>query len=85
MKQLDEVLFALWLIVKKFKDEATLLRARGSESELLKGKAVERFNEKQRKDLNDLKVIALSDSHVILKSPGHILAMLGRKKMRPKT
>ena len=82
VKTLDEVLVALWLIVKKFEDAAALLRASGSESEGLKGKALELFTEQQRKALNNLKVIALSDSHVILKSPGHILAMLGHKKMR---
>ena len=82
MKTLDEVLVALWLIVKKFEDAATLRRARGSESESLQGNALERFNETHKKDLNNLKVIALSDSYAILKSPEHILAMLGRQKMK---
>ena len=78
VRTLDEVLVALWLIVKKFEDAAALLRASGSGSEGLNGQALEQ----QEKAMKDLKLIALSDSHRILISPGHILGMLGRDKIK---
>ena len=38
--------------------------------------------EQQEDALKDLKVIALSDAHWILVSPGHILGFLGREKIK---
>ena len=78
VKTLDEVLLALWLIVKKFEDAAALLKASGSQSEGLNGQTLEQ----QEKAMKDLIINALSDAHRILISPGHILGLLGRDKIK---